>query len=208
MLESFGTPEPGHMALVSERDACGVGFLVDSKGRRQHDIISRALHALGCMEHRGGCGGDRVSGDGAGVMTAVPWELFEKEEFTQGKPTANCGVGMVFLPQDEEDALAAQAIFEGQVKSKGFELLGWRDVPQKKEVLGEMALDALPIIRQAFLYHPTASGDELEEKLYRVRRSTQADYLELDPSSKVSVDRGAGVSGKSGAPHNAANATA
>ena len=104
------------MPLVSERDACGVGFLVDRKGRRQHDVMARALHALGCMEHRGGCGGDRVSGDGAGVMTSVPWELFEEQGYLKGKKSENCGVAMTFLPQTEEGALQAQALLEKNVR--------------------------------------------------------------------------------------------
>lgn len=166
------------MPLVGERDACGVGFLADRKGRRRHDTIQRALHALSCMEHRGGCGGDGVSGDGAGVMTAVPWELFESEGALQGKPSSSCGVAMVFLPQEEKDALEVQALLKKQVEAKGFEFLGWRDVPQNPAVLGQMALDALPTIRQAFVHHPELTGDELEAALYQLRRSTQADILE------------------------------
>ena len=122
--------EPLPLALVEERDACGVGFIADLKGRRRHDTIARTLTALGCMEHRGGCGGDGVSGDGAGVLTAVPWELLEAEGALQGKPSANCAVAMTFLPQAEEDALAAQAIFEAQAAKRGLQVLGWRDVPQ------------------------------------------------------------------------------
>ena len=97
----FGT-HPGPPSLVGDRDACGVGFLADQKGRRRHDIMARALHALGCMEHRGGCGGDSISGDGAGVLTAVPWELFEPE--LKGKPSESCGVAMVFLSQVPAEA--------------------------------------------------------------------------------------------------------
>ena len=171
----FGFPEPGPMPLVEERDACGVGFLADTKGRRRHDTISRALHALSCMEHRGGCGGDSVSGDGAGVMTAVPWELYEEEGWLKGKPSESCGVGMMFLPQKEEDALAAQKLLEDQVKAQGYEFLGWRDVPQNKLILGELALAALPTIRQAFIHHPTLRGDELESGFYQLKRSTQGD---------------------------------
>jgi hypothetical protein len=197
----LGTPEPGPTNLVVERDACGVGFVAyaapaferftrlwpdfgrllccrsDKKGRRTHDTLSRALHALGCMEHRGGCGGDSVSGDGAGVLTSVPWELFEAEGALGGKPSVGCGAAMLFLPQEEEHAARAQAIFEAQVESKGYEFLSWRDVPQQKLVLGKLALEALPIIRQAFVYHPSLTGDELENELYQLRRSTQADVL-------------------------------
>jgi len=166
------------MPLVGERDACGVGFLADTKGRNNHDIIARALHALSCMEHRGGCGGDRVSGDGAGVMTAVPWGLFEADGSLGGKPADSMGVAMAFLPQQPEAAQQAQHLLETQAALKGFEVVGWREVPQAKESLGPLARDALPTIRQAFLHHPTLRRDDLERALYKLRRSTQADLLE------------------------------
>lgn len=184
----FGFPEPGPMPLVAERDACGVGFIADQHGRRRHETISRALHALGCMEHRGGCGGDGVSGDGAGVMTAVPWELFEAEGYLKGNPSDHCGVAQGFLPQAEEDAQRAMAIFDAQAATKGFEVLGWRDPPQNKGVLGEMALAALPTIRQAFLYHPDLTGDELEAALYGLRRSVQGDLQEEPKGSAVKAE--------------------
>ena len=192
---AFGSPEPGPFPLVEERDACGVGFLADTKGRRQHDTIERALHALSCMEHRGGCGGDGVSGDGAGVMTSVPWELFEAEGALKGKAPSTCGVAMFFLPQKEDDALRAQAILEAQAADKGFEFLGWRDVPQDKTTLGPMALEALPIIRQAFVHHPTLTGDELERQLYQLRRSTQGDILNEPEGSGVRQVRAATCAG-------------
>ena len=168
----------GFSTLTEERDACGVGFIVDQKARRRHDVIARALRALGCMEHRGGCGGDGVSGDGAGVLTSVPWELFEAEGLLKGHSSDSCGVAMFFLPQGEEDRKAAMATLEKQAERQGLEFLGWREVPQNKNVLGEFALAALPNIQQAFVHHPTAKGDDLEEVLYRTRRSTQADLLE------------------------------
>lgn len=171
--------DPGPATLTGDRDACGVGFLADQKGRRRHDIMQRALHALGCMEHRGGCGGDRISGDGAGVMTSVPWELFEAEGVLQGKPSESCGVAQIFLPTDEAERLQVEASLAKQAERRGIEVLGWRVVPQKKDILGPMALDALPDIRQAFLHHPTLRGDELEEELYQTRRSVQADVSEM-----------------------------
>merc|ERR1719163_140700 len=143
--------EPLPLALVEERDACGVGFIADLKGRRRHDTIARTL-------------------------TALPWELLEAEGALQGKPSANCAVAMTFLPQAEEDALAAQAIFEAQAAKRGLQVLGWRDVPQDKEALGRLALDALPIIRQAIIHHPDKTGDDLEDALYAARRSAQADF--------------------------------
>eukprot|EP00965_Chrysotila_dentata_P239205 6202962-Pleurochrysis_carterae.AAC.2 len=94
---AIGAPYPGDPGLVSEKDGCGVGFLANLHGERTHEITQRALRALGCMEHRGACGGDKVSGDGAGIMTAVPWELLT--DHLDGKPVEHAGVGMIFLPQ-------------------------------------------------------------------------------------------------------------
>jgi glutamate synthase (ferredoxin) len=179
VMGTFGTPEPGPMPIAGERDACGVGFIADTKGRNNHDIVARALYALGCMEHRGGCGGDRVSGDGAGVMTAVPWKLFEADGSLGGKPSESMGVAMAFLPRDEAGAKQAQGVLEKQAVAKGFDIVGWRDVPTRQHVLGPMALAALPIIRQAFLHHPTLRGDDLENALYKLRRSVQGDLLEM-----------------------------
>ena len=174
----IGTPYPGPPSLVGDRDACGVGFLADQKGRRRHDIMARALVALGCMEHRGGCGGDSVSGDGAGVLTSVPWELFEADGHLKGHSSDSCGVAMTFLPTDAAEADQVKGFFDAQAKRRGLEVLGWRAVPQRKEVLGPMALAALPDIQQCFVHHPTARGDELESLLYEARRSIQADIKE------------------------------
>ena len=124
----IGTPYPGPPSLVGDRDACGVGFLADQKGRRRHDIMARALVALGCMEHRGGCGGDSVSGDGAGVLTSVPWELFEADGHLKGHSSDSCGVAMTFLPTDAAEAEQVKGFFEAQAKRRGLEVLGARAV--------------------------------------------------------------------------------
>ncbi len=143
----IGTPNPGPPCLVEEKDACGVGFLARLDGTREHQILSRALRALGCMEHRGACGGDRVSGDGAGVMTAVPWEMLEPE--LKGHPAEQCAVAMVFLPQDSAGQAKGRSLIEDAASRTGLKLLGWREVPQHPDVLGEMARTALPKIEQA-----------------------------------------------------------
>ena len=129
-LGQLGVPNPGYQSLSEERDACGVGFIADQEGRRSHEVVSRTLRALGCMEHRGGCGGDSVSGDGAGVLTSLPWELFESEGWNKDKPTESCGVAMFFLPQGDDDRDVAMKAFETQAERQGLEFLGWRDVPQ------------------------------------------------------------------------------
>lgn len=90
--------------IISERGACGVGFIANLKRKASHAIVSDALTALGCMEHRGGCGADNDSGDGAGLMSSIPWDLFNNWADKQGIALfneSNTGVGMVFLPKDE-----------------------------------------------------------------------------------------------------------
>lgn len=84
--------------LVEERDACGVGFVADQQGRASHDLVEKSLRALGCMEHRGGCSADSDSGDGAGLMTAIPTDLL-KTWLGAAAPAdlSSVGLGMVFL---------------------------------------------------------------------------------------------------------------
>ena len=96
--------------ILAQRGSCGVGFIANLDNKGSHQIVQDALTALGCMEHRGGCGADNDSGDGSGVMTAIPWDLFSDWADKQGLAAfdpLHTGVGMVFLPQDE--ALMEQA---------------------------------------------------------------------------------------------------
>ena len=105
--------------ILAERGACGVGFIANLDNKGSHQLVKDALTALGCMEHRGGCGSDNDSGDGSGVMTAIPWDLFDDWAKDQGIAPfdrSNTGVGMVFLPKD--DLLAEEA-----KKGKRLELL-------------------------------------------------------------------------------------
>ena len=110
-----GTPYAGQNWLVEERDACGVGFIANQSGEATHSLIQKALPALTCLEHRGGCSADSDSGDGAGLMTAIPWELLHTWFAEQGivpPPQENCGVGMLFLSQDESQAQTARQVIE------------------------------------------------------------------------------------------------
>ena len=98
--------------ILSERGACGVGFVANLKNVPSFNIVRDALTALGCMEHRGGCGADNDSGDGAGLMSGIPWDLFDDWANKQGLAPfdrKNTGVGMVFLPQDEKSMEEAKA---------------------------------------------------------------------------------------------------
>lgn len=91
--------------ILSERGACGVGFIANLENKASHGIVKDALTALGCMEHRGGCGADNDSGDGSGVMTSIPWDLFNNWAKEQGIPpfdSSHTGVGMVFFPKEDD----------------------------------------------------------------------------------------------------------
>jgi glutamate synthase (ferredoxin) len=176
------TPFMGQPWLVEERDACGVGFLAYRDGRSTHQILAHALIGLGCMEHRGGCSADRDSGDGSGVMTSLPFKLFQKwfaaNNITMPAPET-WGVGMFFLPQDEEKAKAARTLVENSLKERHLQVLGWRAVPVKPEVLGEQARGNQPRIEQVFVSSPEGlAGDALERKIYIARSFVGKDLAE------------------------------
>ncbi|NJK36449.1 MAG: glutamate synthase large subunit [Oscillatoriales cyanobacterium RM2_1_1] len=174
-----GQPFPGHPWLIDERDACGVGFIADLSGVASHEVIRKTLPALTCLEHRGGCSADYDSGDGAGVLTAIPWELFQGlgivPEFS-AQPVSQLretyGIGMVFLPQSPEQAQSARQIIAETLSIERFNLLGWRQVPVNPDVLGPQSRENQPVIEQIMVASTEGyTGDELERHLYLARRS-------------------------------------
>ncbi|MDB9540475.1 glutamate synthase large subunit [Anabaenopsis tanganyikae CS-531] len=158
-------PLDGPRWLVEERDACGVGFIAHRRNYASHEIVTKALDALTCLEHRGGCSADQDSGDGAGILTAIPWELFEKDYSRE-----NVGVGMLFLPQSSEIAAKIRGIVEEIATAEKLTVLGWRVVPVQPNLLGIQARENQPQIEQVFLGSADKSGDELERELYITRR--------------------------------------
>ncbi|WP_375509967.1 glutamate synthase large subunit [uncultured Nostoc sp.] len=163
----------GQKWLVEERDACGVGFIAHRQNHTSHEIVEKALAALTCLEHRGGCSADQDSGDGAGVLTAIPWELFQQDFAQRQKEfssTNNIAVGMIFLPQDQEAAQKARAAVEQVAAEEKFIILGWRVVPVQPDLLGVQARENQPQIEQVLLASVDKSGDELERHLYITRR--------------------------------------
>lgn len=169
--------------LVEERDACGVGFIADVKGTRSHKLIEQALIALGCMEHRGGCSADYDSGDGSGVMTAIPGEILASwfsDHQIEMPPEDQLGVGMVFLPQDLTRRAEGKSYIEEVVKGVNLKILGWREVPVRPEVLGIQAKENQPHIEQILVTSETGlSGKDLDRVLY-IARSTVGKRLADD----------------------------
>ena len=125
------------------------------------------------MEHRGGCSADDDSGDGAGVMTQIPWKILSAWAQSAGLSApmeeGKAGVGMVFLPRDPAAAAAAKALIADVAAKEGLPLLGWRTVPVDESVVGKFAKATEPGIEQVVLGPAGLSGDELERKLYMVR---------------------------------------
>ena len=171
------SPAPAEVA--GEKDACGVGFLAHLGGERSHWVLQQALRGLDCMEHRGGCGGDSDSGDGAGILCGIPWALLEavwpEAGASQGQER---GLGMVFLPADGAKRAAAIQFSEEEAAKLGLQSLGWRDVPVDPAVLGPLARQSAPHMAQ-WLLGPAPgqalegeaiTGDALEALLFRLRR--------------------------------------
>ena len=161
---------PAPEAVAGEKDACGVGFLARLSGESSHWILQQALRGLECMEHRGGCGGDGDSGDGAGILCGIPWTFLESVwPEVESVPRSLRGLGMVFLPSDLEQREQARRFCEEEAALLGLRSIGWRPVPVNLAVLGPLARQTAPVIEQ-WLVHGDEGADELESLLFRCRR--------------------------------------
>jgi glutamate synthase (NADPH/NADH) large chain/glutamate synthase (ferredoxin) len=162
----------------NEKDACGIGFVADIKGRKSHDIVEKGLEVLKNLYHRGAQGCDPCTGDGAGILLQVPHEFFGRVcgDIGLRLPQAGAyGVGMVYLPQDAKSREQCEALFESVIREEGQEFLGWRDVPAKEEHIGSQARTTLPHIRQFFIGRALLNEAQFERKLYVIRnRITRA----------------------------------
>jgi glutamate synthase (ferredoxin) len=147
------------------------------KNEATHTVLSQALTALGCMEHRGACSADDVSGDGSGVMTAIPWALLSSDPaFGGALDPATSGIGMLFLPADDAGEAAAKAAFEAVVAAEGrCRVLGWRAVPVDASIVGRLAAATQPRIWQvAVTSTEGATGAALERELFLLRKLVEA----------------------------------
>lgn len=185
-----------------ERDACGMGFVVNIEGNRSHEIVQQALTVLYNLTHRGAKGAEYNTGDGAGIMVQLPHQFLQKvaakEDFALPAPNAY-GVGMLFLSKDDDFRQQCVQQIEQIVVEEGLEVLGWRDVPTNNESLGETAVSGEPFIRQLFIHNTISSKDTLqfERKLFIIRKRAEKEIEAEDQpfyiaslSSKTIVYKG------------------
>ena len=160
----------------NEHENCGIGLIVDMKGRKSHSIVKGALEICVNLDHRGGCGCDPITGDGAGIFIQLPHNFFKKvckkEAEFEVPAEGDYGVGFVFLSKNDEERRHEEAIIEEIVAEEGLSMLGWRDVPVRSEILGKASAACEPCMRQFFVARGNAceAGISFERKLYIVRR--------------------------------------
>ena len=189
-----------------EHDSCGIGFIADIQNRKSREIIDNALKIMCNLEHRGAIGSDPKTGDGAGMTLQIPDDFFRrvtKEINIELPPAGRYGIGVHFLPHDSVQRKAIENIVEKIIADEDMIFLGWRKVPIKPEYIGEGARETMPYIAQSFIAanHKIKSIDELERKLFMIRRTTdhrirlqlnlsRSDYYVPSFSAKTIVYKG------------------
>ncbi|MBW2269333.1 MAG: glutamate synthase large subunit [Deltaproteobacteria bacterium] len=169
-------PKQGLYDPRYEHDACGVGFVANIRGERSHEVVSKGIQVLINLEHRGACGCDPETGDGAGLLVQIPDAFLRRECGGLGIRLPEEGryaVGMIFLADDDAEAARQAAILEETIAAEGQGVLGWRDVPCDVDAIGWLARESMPRARQVFVEaRGAAAGDQdaFERKLYVIRR--------------------------------------
>jgi glutamate synthase (ferredoxin) len=168
-------PAQGLYDPAGEREACGVGFVVDVKGRRSHRILQQAIEVLKNLDHRGACGCEVNTGDGAGILMQMPHGFLQeaaREARVDLPAPGEYACGLVFMPPNATQRRRIEETFARVVQSEGQLYLGSRRVPTDNSMLGETARDSEPSIRQVFIGRgpETADADAFERKLYVIRK--------------------------------------
>ena len=158
-----------------EHDNCGIGAVVDIKGRKSHQTVDNALKIVEKLEHRAGKDAEGKTGDGVGILLQIAHGFFTRAVKEYGYELGeerDYGVGMFFFPQETLPRNQAKKMFELIVAKEGMEFIGWRTVPVRPEVLGHKALAKMPCIEQAFVRRPAElkKGLEFDRRLYIARR--------------------------------------
>ena len=175
--EPFGLYRPEF-----EHSACGVGVVANVRGVKSNEIVRNGLEVLTNLAHRGAAGSDPETGDGAGMLLQMPHDFLRRE-------TANLGIdlpepggyaaGVVFLPQDSAEREVCETIVVRAIEQEGQRLLGWRDVPVDPSVIGYVARECQPVIRQLFIgMGPGADSAAFERKLFVIRKVAEREVLD------------------------------
>ena len=164
--EPFGLYHPQH-----EHDACGAGFIANLRGEKSHDTIEQALEILVNLTHRGACGCDEKTGDGAGLLIQMPHAFMQQATAQEGISLPDAqeyGAGLVFLPRDAQERSYCMEQFERVVKDEDLDFLGWRHMPVDNSVIGEVARSVEPHIQMIFIGRGPGIKDDrhFERKLY------------------------------------------
>ena len=178
-----GLYHPSH-----EHDGCGIGFVANISGAKSHDIVLKGIQILENLVHRGACGCDPQTGDGAGILIQIPHSFFQREcaELNFALPDVGAyGVGMTFLPVDPHERILCEGMLEKIVVEEGLSLLGWRDTPINGNMIGRVARNSQPYIEQIFIgAAPEMDQDALERKLYVVRKRAEHEIAASDLKEK------------------------
>jgi glutamate synthase domain-containing protein 2/glutamate synthase domain-containing protein 1/glutamate synthase domain-containing protein 3 len=188
----FGLPAPqGLYDPRFEHDACGVGFICNIKGKASNRIVSQALEMLENMNHRGACGCETDSGDGAGIMLSLPDKFFRREASKWGfklPKAGEYGIAMCFLPKDLVARQEGERVLEGVVRSYGMTVLGWRDVPTNENFVGPTPKSVEPRIRQCFIGMGETfyNRADFNRRMYLVRQRTEniIEFGDVSPANK------------------------
>jgi glutamate synthase domain-containing protein 1 len=168
-------PKQGLYDPQFEHDACGVGFIVNIKGRKSHSIVSDALQILVNLDHRGAVGCEINTGDGAGILMQLPHDFLVKATSSLGfklPAFGQYGLGMLFMPQDKVERESVKQAFAKIIAEEGQTIIGWRDIPTDNSSLGNTAKKAEPFMMQVFIGRDASLKDDLafERKLYVIRK--------------------------------------
>jgi glutamate synthase (NADPH) large chain len=184
-----GLPDPqGLYDPLNEHDACGMGFVASVRGEKSHSIIEKGLEVLVNLTHRGACGCDPETGDGAGILIQIPHKFFAREcdqlGFSLPEP-GRYAAGMVFLPVEMHPRLQCEGILERIVAEEGLTVLGWRDTPVDGDAIGRVARVSQPYIQQIFVASPEGMDeDAFERKLYVARKRAEAEIAHSEIEAK------------------------
>ncbi|MDQ3964040.1 MAG: glutamate synthase large subunit [Actinomycetota bacterium] len=153
--------------LTAERDACGIGFVADARGRASRAILDAGLEALSRVRHRGAVAADALTGDGAGLLLPLPYDLLAADD------ADHAGVAMCFI--DPAEVGDARRLIEGACRNEDIDVLDWRTVPLEPAALGEQARISMPAIEQAVLRRPLGGdAEDGERRAFRARRRIEA----------------------------------